>query len=193
MKEKLRPTVWRTARALDNENRLRFLRAIFVSKEAKGVTRLAEDIGVSVSTASQYLRALNARGLVDVKRESSYVYYGSGKNRSLPEAQLLQDAFRRLFERKNLPSDWPARISPVLKAYANERRISIIRTIADNGSLTFASLSRLADMPETSLLRHLSLLLDGGVVAQDERRQYVIRPPQNSLQQALLKIATSES
>ena len=119
MKEKLRPTVWRTARALDNENRLRFLRAVFISKEAKGVTRLAEDIGVSVSTASQYLRALNARGLVDVKRESSYVYYGSGKNRSLPEAQLLQDAFRRLFERKDLPSDWPARISPVLKAYAS--------------------------------------------------------------------------
>ena len=193
MKEKLRPTIWRTARALDNENRLRFLRAIFVSKEAKGVTRLAEDIGVSVPTASQYLRALNARGLVDVKRESSHVYYGSGKNRSLPEAQLLQDAFRRLFERKDLPSDWPARISPVLKAYANERRIAIIRTIAENGSLTFASLSHLADMSETSLLRHLSLLLDGGVIAQDERRQYVIRPPKNSLQQALLKIVMSES
>ena len=121
------------------------------------------------------------------------MYYGSGKNRSLPEAQLLQDAFRRFFERKDLPSDWPARISPVLKAYANERRVAIIRTIADNGSLTFASLSRLADMPETSLLRHLSLLLAGGVVVQDERRQYVIRPPQNSLQQALLKIATAES
>ena len=193
MKEKLRPTIWRTARALDNENRLRFLRAIFVSKEAKGVTRLAEDIGVSVPTASQYLRALNARGLVDVKRESSHVYYGSGQNRSLPEAQLLQDAFRRLFERKDLPSDWPARISPVLKAYANERRIAIIRTIAENGSLTFASLSHLADMSETSLLRHLSLLLDGGVIAQDERRQYVIRPPKNSLQQALLKIVMSES
>ena len=193
MKEKLRPTIWRTARALDNENRLRFLRAIFVSKEAKGVTRLAEDIGVSVPTASPYLRALNARGLVDVKRESSHVYYGSGKNRSLPEAQLLQDAFRRLFERKDLPSDWPARISPVLKAYANERRIAIIRTIAENGSLTFASLSHLADMSETSLLRHLSLLLDGGVIAQDERRQYVIRPPKNSLQQALLKIVMSES
>ena len=193
MKEKLRPTIWRTARALDNENRLRFLRAIFVSKEAKGVTRLAEDIGVSVPTASQYLRALNARGLVDVKRASSHVYYGSGKNRSLPEAQLLQDAFRRLFERKDLPSDWPARISPVLKAYANERRIAIIRTIAENGSLTFASLSHLADMSETSLLRHLSLLLDGGVIAQDERRQYVIRPPKNSLQQALLKIVMSES
>ena len=178
---------------MDNENRLRFLRAIFVSKEAKGVTRLAEDIGVSVPTASQYLRALNARGLVDVKRESSHVYYGSGKNRSLPEAQLLQDAFMRLFERKDLPSDWPARISPVLKAYANERRIAIIRTIAENGSLTFASLSHLADMSETSLLRHLSLLLDGGVIAQDERRQYVIRPPKNSLQQALLKIVMSES
>ena len=48
-------------------------------------------------------------------------------------------------------------------------------------------------MPETSLLRHLSLLIDGGVVAQDERRQYVIKPPKNSLQQALLKIATSGS
>ena len=190
MKEELRPTVWRTARALANKNRLRFLRAIFVSKGTKGVTRLAEDIGVSVSTASIYLRALNARGLVDVKRVSSYVYYGGGKDRSLPEAQLLQDAFRRLFDRKDLPRDWPARIIPVLKAYANARRISIIKIIAGNGPLTFASLLNLADMPETSLLRHLSLLLGGGVVEQDERRQYVIKKPKNSLGQAFLKIIT---
>ena len=103
MSDRLIPTVWRTARVLANENRLRFLMAVFKARGTKSVSLLADEIGVAVSTASIYLRALNARGLVDVRRHSSFVFYGGGKDRSLPEAQQLQLAFAKLFVRKDMP------------------------------------------------------------------------------------------
>ena len=190
MKESLRPTVWRTARALANVNRLKFLRAVFAAKGTKGVSVLADELGLSVPTASVYLRALNARGLVDVKRESSHVYYGCGGDRSLPEAQSLQSAFARMFARKDLPDDWPSRAIPILQAYANERRIEIVKTLAANGPLTFTALLRLAGIPETSLLRHLSLLVEGGVVALDDKRQYCVAKPKDALRSTLLTMAT---
>ena len=191
MSENLRPTVWRTARTLCNENRLRFLRAVFEANGSKGVSQLAAEIGVSISTASIYLRALNARGLVDVRRVSSRVFYGGGQDRSLPEAQQLQAAFARLFSRKDIPDDWTTRIIPILRAYSNARRIDIVRCVADNSPLLFTSLAKLAGIPETSLLRHLSTLAAGGVVVTDERRNYILGSPRNSLARAMLKIATA--
>ena len=193
MNDKLRPTLWRTARALANENRLRFLKAVFESKGSKGVSALAEELGIAVSTASIYLRALNARGLVDVKRRASYVYYGCGKDRSLPEAQRLQAAFAKLFAQKDLSDDWPSRMVPVLKAYGNLRRISLVRLVASEGPLAFGALSLIAYMPETSLLRHLSVLLGAGVLALDAQRRYVVARPRDPVGQALLTITTSDS
>lgn len=193
MNDQLRPTVWRTARALANESRLRFLRAVFESKGTKGVSKLAEELGVSISTASIYLRALNARGLVDVRRESSHVFYGNGKNRSLPEAQRLQAAFGKLFASKHLSDEWPSSVIPVLRAYANARRIEIVKAIAAQGPLSFSGLSAISGIPETSLLRHLSILLAAGVVAHDKHRQYVLVKPKDPLGSALQEITTSDS
>ena len=176
---------------LANESRLRFLRAVYKARGTKGVSLLAEEIGVAVPTASIYLRALNARGLIDVKRQSSCVFYGGGKDRSLPEAQKLQVAFARLFAKRDLPDDWPARVVSIIRPFANPRRVEIVKVVAAEGPLSFGSLSRLAGISETSLLRHLSLLLGAGVLATDSKRRYVVARPRNSLAKALLSIATS--
>ena len=114
----------------------------------------------------------------------------SGGDRSLPEAQSLQSAFARMFARKDLPDDWPSRVIPILQAYANERRIEIVKTLAANGPLTFTALLRLAGIPETSLLRHLSLLVEGGVIALDGKRQYCVTKPKDALRSTLLTMAT---
>ena len=96
----------------------------------------------------------------------------------------------RMFARKDLPDDWPSRVIPILQAYANERRIEIVKTLAANGPLTFTALLRLAGIPETSLLRHLSLLVEGGVVALDDKRQYCVAKPKDALRSTLLTMAT---
>ena len=118
----LRPTVWRTARALANANRLRLLREVWKSRGRLSVTELAERLGMAVSTTSQYLRALNARGLISVGRSGSYVYYADGKDRSLPEAQAIQDAFSSLFSQRRLSDGWGKPLLAVLRAYLFKNR-----------------------------------------------------------------------
>ena len=75
MKETLKPTLWRTARALANADRLRLFREVYKSQGAADVTELAEAVELPIPIASTYLRALNARGLVSVVRTGSYVLY----------------------------------------------------------------------------------------------------------------------
>ena len=121
-KNQLKPTLWRTARALANPDRLNLMYLVANAKGEKGVVELAGEAGLPVPTASTYLRALNARGLISVVRVASFVYYGTKSDRSLPAAIAIQEAFRRLFSRKALPKDWTARLLPLVKGYANPRR-----------------------------------------------------------------------
>ena len=110
-----------------NRDRLNLLRLVAISKGEKGVAELAAEAGLPVPTASLYLRALNARGLISVVRSGPYVYYGTGSDRSLPVAISIQKAFRKLFALKELPADWTDRLLPLLRAYSNPRRETIVR------------------------------------------------------------------
>ena len=76
-KNQLKPTLWRTARALANPDRLNLMYLVANAKGEKGVVELAGEAGLPVPTASTYLRALNARGLISVVRVASFVYYGT--------------------------------------------------------------------------------------------------------------------
>ena len=186
MAQELKPTVWRTARALANADRLNLLRLIARSKGGKGVTELAEEAGLPVPTASLYLRALNARGLISVVRSGPFVYYGTSSDRSLPAAAALQEAFRRLFASRRIPKDWTDRLFPVLQAYSSPRRVEIVRILAERSPLSYAELHALAGMPETSFLRHLGRLTAAGVVLRGDNAEYSLAKPRNSLEAALL-------
>ncbi len=186
-KEELRPTLWRTARALANKNRLLFFRAVWLSKGKRAVSELAKDVGLSVSTASVYLRALNARGLISVRRVTSRVYYGNGRDRSLPEAQLLQTAFAKIFSRRNLPNDWPADLIPTLHAYSHLRRITILQCLAE-AHRGFTDLSSATGIPEMSLARHLRVLSKAQIISCKENLYSIVKPC-DVLQSALLEIA----
>ena len=191
MNEKLRPTVWRTVRALANANRLRFLEAVFRAKGKKGVTELASELDLAVPTASIYLRTLNARGLISVMRASSFVFYGDGQDRSLPEARILQHAFAELFaSKKEMGKDWPIRIMPTLLAYSYERRIRIIVCLSERGRCRFADIASATGIPSMSLSRHLRVMRDAKVVELDAEDNYRICQPRNNLEHALLSLAT---
>ena len=191
MNEPLRPTVWRTVRALANVNRLRFLEAVFRSKGKKGVTELASELDLAVPTASIYLRALNARGLISARRYSSFVFYGDGQDRSLPEARILQQAFAELFaSRKVMEKNWPMEVLPTLLAYSYERRIRIIVCVSERGGCRFADLASTTGIPTMSLSRHLRTMRDANVVELDSDGKYRICQPRSNLEQALLSLAT---
>ena len=186
-KNQLKPTLWRTARALANPDRLNLMYLVANAKGEKGVVELAGEAGLPVPTASTYLRALNARGLISVVRVSSFVYYGTKSDRSLPVAIAIQEAFRRLFSRKTLPKDWTSRLLPLVKAYANPRREEIVRTLRRHQPIRYSELLRRVGFCEASFLRHLDILSKAGIVVCDARSgAYELSRPRNSLASAFL-------
>ena len=186
MADKMKPTLWRTARALCNVDRLKLMHLVANGRGVKGVVELANEAGLPVPTASTYLRALNARGLISVVRAGSFVYYGMRSDRSLPAARDIQRAFRSLFARAWLPNNWPERLLPLLNAYANARRIEIIRTIAAYQPIGYAELRRRCGICETSFVRHLRKVTMGGVIIRDDAGRYLLARQANSLEAALL-------
>ena len=56
------PTLWRTCRVLANRKRLQTL-ALLIRQPNQTVSAVAERMSLSMPAASQYLRALEARGL----------------------------------------------------------------------------------------------------------------------------------
>jgi len=181
MEMELKPTLWRTARALANRDRLNLLRLVAISKGEKGVAELAAEAGLPVPTASLYLRALNARGLISVVRSGPYVYYGTGSDRSLPVAISIQKAFSKLFALKELPVDWTDRLLPLLRAYSNPRREAIVRIIAMRQPLRYVELHMRSGICETSFLRHLGVLTAAGIVTLAPNGSYSLAKPRNSL------------
>lgn len=186
MKNELKPTLWRTARALANADRLNLMRLVANAKGAKGVSELALEANLPIPIASIYLRALNARGLINVIRSGSFVYYGMGSDRSLPIAVAIQGAFRRLFAKKKLPSDWQDILLPILNAYSNQRRELMVRILFEHSGISFLEFHKRSGLCETSFLRHLKILVNAGIVSLDSNRLYSLAKPQNSLEAIFL-------
>lgn len=186
MKTLLNPTLWRTARALANKDRLNLMRLVSVAKGTKGVTQLATEAQLPIPTASLYLRALNARGLISVERSGSHVYYGTGLDRSLPVAVSIQKAFRRLFSMPHLPLVWTDKLLPVLRAYSNPRRESMVRLLRYCQPVRYAEFKKRSGLSETSFLRHLDILVAAKVVESNLDGTYSLAKPRNSLSSALL-------
>ena len=186
MGTELKPTLWRTARALANPDRLNLMRLVANAKGAKGVVDLANEANIPIPTASLYLRALNARGLISVVRSGPFVYYGTGSDRSLPVAITIQSSFRNLFALKKLPRDWTARLLPLLKAYSNPRRELIVQIIGARQPIRYVELHQRAGICETSFLRHLGILLAAGIIIRNPDGSYSLAKPANSLAAAFL-------
>lgn len=177
----LRPTIWRTARALANDKRLNLLRLVAKSEGKVDVTRLAKEAKLPKPIASNYLRALNARGLISVIRVKAFVYYGTESDRSLPTAIAIQKAFARLFAQPSLPKNWTRRLIPLFKGYAHPRREKIVKILHESQPTSSEDLSQVSGIPKPSLLRHLYTLTSGGIVEQDDQRRFILAEPQDDL------------
>jgi len=162
------------------------MRLVSIAKWTKGVVELAAEARLPVPTASLYLRALNARGLISVERSGSHVYYDFGADRSLPAAMSLQKAFRRLFAIQHLPSRWPVKLLPVLRAYSNPRRESIVRLLRFCQPIRYTEFRKRSGIGETSFRRHLGNLISAKIVVRNPDGMYSLATPRNSLSAALL-------
>ncbi len=144
----LTPTLWRTSRVLSGPARLDLLRRIFDRPDAR-VMDLAVAAGLSESRASQELRRLQSRGLVQAVRQGPGVAY-----RPVPDPKVAS-AKPLLAAAKAALAQWPLeKTRLVAKAFGHERRLNVVR-ILRQGKRGFAELAVAAGMPQMALFRHL--------------------------------------
>ena len=156
------PTLWRTCRVLANRKRLQIL-ALLVRQPNQAVSAVAERMRLSVPAASQYLRALEARGLLTCRRVGRRVEYQLSAGTSEGAAQEIATALRLVFRRG------PPRIEAIFKlatAFTHPRRIEMFRALT-RGADSFAKLLAATDTPARALSRHLAKLKARGFVKDE--------------------------
>ena len=160
------PTLWRTCRVLANRKRLQTL-ALLIRQPGQTVSAVATHMRLSMPAASQYLRALEARGLLTCRRVGRRVKYRPSPGTGEGAAEEIIKALRLVF-RKTEPVE---AIFKLATGFTHPRRVEVFRALT-NGEDSFAKLQTATNTPARALSRHLAKLKARGFV-KDERGIYV--------------------
>ncbi len=167
---------------LANRQRLRMMCRLD-ARPNQAVSDMAGAMRLPVPVASEYLRALNARGLLQARREGRYVLYRLAPDPLVPQADAMLNALRRSLHRP----DFERRTFSTLTAFTHERRIRIVRVLAGK-SMGLYELRRSTGISLPSLLRHLRKLTARGFVARTGQG-YAVAAPRSLLAKTLLDLA----
>lgn len=175
-----------------NDTRLRLLWAVVTNADTLNVTGIARLLGIGQPLATNGLRALQARGLIGVRRERYSVYYNLSEDRSLPEATRLRDAFAAYFASAELADDWPVKVMACLKAFTHFNRLAMLRRLS-KGEASKAELEAAAGVVVKTVEHHLRILtlskLVMGRIAADGSAVYRLLPQEHPVARELLNQA----
>lgn len=174
--------MWRTCRALANPRRLALL-ALLGERGERDVSAVALEMQWPLGLASEYLRMLNARGLLSVRRSGRRVYYRLGTDRSLPESAALLAA---VMESLKKPGASAEAICKILTGLTHPRRQYILRLL--RRQMGFVELKARSHMSAPALCRHLKKLRSRGLI-EAGRDGYRLAWPEDTLRQTLIRLA----
>jgi DNA-binding transcriptional ArsR family regulator len=155
----LHPTLWRTCRVLANRTRLRIF-ALLASESPQTVSSVALKLELSLPVASQYLRALEARGLCSVRRAGRRVEYRTNVAGAVAGSDLVEP-LRSALKGGGVSVESVFRLCT---AFTHPRRVEIFRTLTVE-TRTFQQLQAVTWISSSALLRHLGKLEARGFVA----------------------------
>lgn len=181
----LQPTLWRTCRVLANRTRLQML-GLLLQHPDQTVSAVADQLKLSLPAASQNLRALEARGLLTVRRVSRRVKYRIGTGPSGEATRELIGALRRAFRRGPAPVET---LFNLATAFTQPRRIEIFRALQQEPQ-SRRQLKALTGMSSRALARHLRKLEARGFVLCRGRRYSADTRPEG-FGRALASLAAS--
>ena len=184
----LHPTLWRTCRILAGNTRLRLLRNV-VREPGLTVSRLAESTGIKRSRASQELRRLQSRGLIQARRKSGYVRYVPVSDPLVGTAKPLLEALKTSFL-ENPPTPDEVLIATAT-ALSDPRRLAILSELL-KGPSQVDEIRAAVQIPAISLRRHLRRLNELGL-AGHARQVWCLFPARQPLARTLLHLLKSES
>ena len=183
----LNPTLWRTCRVLSGGTRLKLLRQIH-DAPGQSVSDLAKAIGIGVSDASQELRRLQSRGLLQAERKGAFLIYRLGADPQVPSAAPLLKALKTALETR--PADQDAAMLPIAAGLAHARRIAIVKALAKS-DLPPLALRTTLHIPQCPMSHHLKTLKAGGWV-QGNKNMLALCPPAHPLARALALLAQAD-
>jgi DNA-binding transcriptional ArsR family regulator len=181
--QNLNPTLWRTCRMLAGATRIHLLRQLH-DHPGQNIATLADAVGISQSYASQEMRRIQSRGLLQATHQGASLIY-----RPVPDPQvssaapLLKAVTAALGSRPSRQDDEMAVIAAGL---AHERRIAMVRSLMQSPK-TPSQLLAEVPMAPCSFQLHLRTLLASGFVKK-QNRQLTFATPAHPLAQALARL-----
>lgn len=148
------------------------------------VSDVARDVKMPLTAASEYLRALNARGLLRANRDGRWVLYRMQADPGVPHAGVLLRALASTFRARAQPLE---EAFAALTGFTHPRRIALAQALA-GGPLDLKTLRRQSGISVQAALRHLRKLGKRGYVLKRGDR-YVCGHPRTPLAKALLDLA----
>ena len=169
----LQPTIWRTCRVLANENRLRAL-AYVSAHEGATVSQVAAGCRLDMPKASEHLRALQARGLIQPHRFSRWVSYTAGADPSVVHAAPILAAMQAAFRRR----ETTAELLRALTAFTHPRRLTLVAAL-HNAPQPTSTLAKRCGFSLAAARRHVDKLARRELVnvASDGTCCLLSRPP----------------
>lgn len=178
-----RPTLWRTCRVLANRKRLRII-ALSIRQPNQTVSAVARQMRLSLPAASQYLRALEARGLLTCRRVGQRVEYRPAVATTEDAAGEILTALRLVFRRKAQSIE---ALFKLATAFTHPRRVEVFRAIK-NGKDSFGKLQAATHISARALSRHLAKLEAKGFV-KSEREVYAVASQAHPFSRVLARLA----
>ena len=184
----LNPTLWRTCRVLSGQTRLALLRQLH-HRPGQSVSSLARAVHVGLSDASQELRRLQSRGLLQVDRQGRFTVYRLGADPQVPSAAPLLKALKTCLAASS-PEQDPS-IMQIATGLAHARRIAIAQTLI-HSPCALPALQSALHIPQNALSRHVGALLRSGLVRREGRFLF-FSPPRHPLAHALARLLRDPS
>lgn len=180
MHNPLSPTLWRTCRVLANGTRLRILKTV-LDRGPTCVKTIAAESRVSAVSATQHLRALQARGLLAASRQGRWVYYAAQADPAVEHAAPLLAAMRQALARGLAAPELVA----ALTAYTHPRRIAIVQCLGA-GPVGVADLAGRIGASRMACYRHIAKLERRRIVTLLEAHECRLATPPSGLATVLL-------
>ena len=157
----LHPTLWRTCRMLSGGTRLDLFRRVVACPD-QTVSDLAAHLKISLPRASQELRRLQSRGLMQAVRHGLHVQYLPVADRLVSTARPLLQAMQETF------SLFPENdsILPIAAAFSHARRLALIQLL-QRSPANVQALETASGMSRNTLNRCLRRLREAGLIRRD--------------------------
>jgi DNA-binding transcriptional ArsR family regulator len=167
---------------LANRKRLQIL-ALLIRQPNQTVSNVAGHMKLSLPAASQYLRALEARGLLSCRRVGLRVEYRPSATTEDAAGEILP-ALRLVFRRRAQPIE---ALFKLATAFTHPRRIEVFRAVK-GGADSFDKLQTATRISGRALSRHLAKLEARGFV-KNEMEVYALTDHAHPFGRVLAQLA----